>query len=303
MIFLVTGLFLVTIQIVISFRINGISINGQDNLEQLEALNADVISIGSSRCLTSFMPRAFEKNGINICNLGLHGHSSLTFVEMRFNDYNFRNEESPQVVILNVDAFVSVKKEHKMFMKDRFARYAFFPETKDLKMLDYFGFNWSERFIPAFAMLKYRKIWDAIFLNNQSQWLTIGMETEAKSICNVENKFTDEAIKNVIRAKNCDNSLMKELSRLNIKFKKMGITLLAVQVPIFETIYNNRFAATQKICQVAGVPFIDFAIERYNKDCSLFKDMNHLNTKGARVISDSVARYIKTNMLIKSKKS
>ena len=83
----------------------------------------------------------------------------------------------------------------------------------------------------------------------------------------------------------------------------MGITLVAIQVPVFETIYNNRFKATEKICQDAGVPFIDLAIERYNKDCSLFKDLNHLNTKGAQLISDSVARYLQSNLLIKSKTS
>ncbi len=291
------------LQLLISIRIKGKSINGQDNLDQIIDVNADVISIGSSRCLTSFTPSIFEGKGLTMSNLGLHGHSSLTFVDIRFEDYLSRNKIAPKFILINVDAFITVKKEHKMFMKDRFARYAFLPKSKDLKMLNYFGFNWSERYIPAYALLKYRKLWDALFLNNQSSWLTIGMETESNSICDRENKSPGEEIKKAIRSEKIDIDLTLELSRLNVKYKNLGITLIAIQVPVFESIYNNRFKATKKICQDAGVPFIDLAVEQYNKDCSLFKDLNHLNTKGARLISDSVARYIQSNLLTKSKKS
>ena len=141
-----------------------------------------------------------------------------------------------------------------------------------------------------------------MFLNNQSQWLSIGMETESKQICGNECIQSSKELKSIYRKKKVDDLLMNELRALNINYKKMGITLLAVQVPVFQSIYNNRFKATKKICKDAGVPFIDLAIEHYNKDCSLFKDLNHLNTKGARLISDSVARYIQSNLLSKSKK-
>jgi hypothetical protein len=207
------------------------------------------------------------------------------------------------VICINFDVFSVSKKEQSILMKDRFARYAFMPKKADLIMLDYFGFDWAERNIPAYALLKYRKLTDAIFLKNQSQWLLIGMETESKQICGNEQIQSSKELKSIYRKKKDDILLMKELRALNINYKNMGITLLAVQVPVFESIYNKRFTSTEKICQDAGVPFIDFAIKQYNNDCSLFKDLNHLNTKGARLISDSMARYLQPKLLPKRKKS
>jgi hypothetical protein len=299
--FIIYGCYLLALQLLISWRISGKSINGQDNLEQCANRNADVVFVGNSRCITSFMPKRFQNKGIKAINLGLHGHPSLSFVERRISDYLRRNRKQPKVICINFDVFSVSKKEQSILMKDRFARYAFMPKKADLIMLDYFGFDWAERNIPAYALLKYRKLSDAMVLNNQSQWLSIGMETESKQICGNEQIQSSKELKSIYRKKKDDILLMKELRALNINYKNMGITLLAVQVPVFESIYNNRFMATKKICQDAGVPFIDLAFEQYNNDCSLFKDLNHLNTKGARLISDSVARYIQTNMLIKSK--
>ena len=248
------------------------------------------------------MPERFQEKGIKAINLGLHGHPNLSFIEKRISDYLLRNRKKPKVICINFDVFSVSKKEQSILMKDRFARYAFMPKKADLIMLDYFAFNWAERNIPSHALLKYRKLSDAMFLNNQSQWLSIGMETESKQICGNEQIQSSNELKSINRKKKDDNLLLKELRSLNMKYKKLGITMLAVQVPVFESIYNNRFKSTKKMCQDAGVPFIDLAIEQYNKDCSLFKDLNHLNTKGARLISDSVARYIQSNLLSKSKK-
>jgi hypothetical protein len=301
--FIIIGCYLIAIQLLISWRISGVSINGQDNLEQSANRNVEIVFVGNSRCITSFMPKRYQVKGIEAINLGLHGHPSLSFVENRVSDYLKRNKKQPKVICINFDVFTVSKKQKSILMKDRFARYAFMPREENLIMLDYFGFNWAERFIPAFALLKYRKLSDALFLNNQSQWLSIGMETESQQICDNLQIHSSEEVKSNYRKKKDDDILISELRSLDIKFKKMGITLVAIQVPVFETIYNNRFKATEKICQVVGVPFIDLAIERYNNDCSLFKDLNHLNTKGARLISDSVARYLQSNLLIKSKTS
>jgi hypothetical protein len=301
--FTIVACYLFGIQLLLSWRISGKSINGQDNLEQCSNRNTEVIFVGNSRCITTFMPERFQEKGIKAINLGLHGHPNLSFIENRISDYLLRNRKKPKVICINFDVFSVSKKEQSILMKDRFARYAFMPEKKDLIMLDYFGFDWAERNIPAYAILKYRKLLDAMILNNQSQWLSIGMETESKQICGNEQIQSTKELKSIFRKKKDDILLMKELRALNIYYKKMGITLLAVQVPVFETIYNNRFKTTKKICQDAGVPFIDLAIEQFNKDCSLFKDLNHLNTKGSRLISDSVAIYLKSNLLAKSKKS
>lgn len=300
--FIIIVCYLIGIQLLISSRISGKSINGQDNLEQCAKINADVVFVGNSRCITSFMPNRFQNQGMKAINLGLHGHPSIGFVDVRISDYLQRNRKKPKIICINFDVFSVCKKEQSILMKDRFARYAFMPKKADLIILDYFAFNWAERNIPSYALLKYRKLSDAMFPNNQSQWLLIGMETESKQICGNEQIQSSKELKAIYRKKKDDNLLMKELSDLNIKYKNMGITLLAVQVPVVESIYNNRFKATKKMCQDAGVPFIDLAIEQYNKDCSLFKDLNHLNTKGARLISDSVARYIQSNLLSKSKK-
>lgn len=285
-------IYLIALQMLISWRIEGKSVNGQDNLEQCANVNAALVFIGNSRCITSFMPEVFSKKKISAINLGLHGHPSLNFIEVRINDYLTRNKRLPKLICFTLDVFSEPSSKHSILMKDRFARYAFIPKSNDISMLDYFEFNFAERYIPAFSMLKYRKIWDALLLNNQSQWLEIGMESESISICGTENNLPTQDLLKIYRPQHQDEKLVKDLKILKNKYQKLGVKMVAVQVPVYKSIYNQRFLATHSICQKAGIPLLDLAIPQYNSECSLFKDLNHLNTNGASKISDSLAKFI-----------
>ena len=291
-IFILLFVYLTLLQLVISLRVYNKSINGQDNLNQIFNCNADVICVGNSRCITTFMPSVFKSRGISLVNLGLHGHPSLNYIDTRISDYLARNIKKPKLVLITIDVFTS-SNDKSSNMKDRFARYAFLPNNIDMKIVNYFDFNLAEKYIPSYALLKYRKVWDALLLNNQSQWLKFGMETESSSICDNESTFSKNVIIANYRDKKYDNFLSTQLLMLKNKYNKMGIELIAIQVPVFETVFNNRFNSTKIICKNANVNCIDLAINNFNRDCSLFKDLNHLNTKGAKIVSDSIANFLK----------
>jgi hypothetical protein len=284
--------YLAVLQIIISIRVNGKTINGQDNLEQCHNKNADIVFLGNSRCITTFMPSIFNAKGLKAVNLGLHGHPSVRFAKLRLENYIKRNSVNPKVVIINLDAFSAVYNEPSLIMKDRFARYAFLPEKMNRELLTYFNFNFLDTYVPSFALLKYRKIWDALLLNNVSQWPEIGMETETTEICSSLNKLKSRALMKEYRNKKMDPTLIKELDEFNKELASKQIQLIAVQVPVYETIYNSRFIDTRQICDRSSTTFIDFAIPKFNSDCSIFKDLNHMNTKGARIISDSLSKFI-----------
>ena len=289
---LATLALLCVIQIVVSIRIHGVTVNGQDNLEQVERANADVIFIGNSRCLTTFVPSVFKTYGINGLNLGLHGHANINYILCRYRDYRLRDNRAPKIVVINLDPFSS-SDEHADYRKDRFARYAFLPKVADTIMLNYFRFNFAERYIPAYAILKYRMFFDCILLNNRSEWVKSGMELAPHKLCESkdDSSFADQLFL-TFRPKDRDSLLTSQLIVLRSRLAQDGVKLVAVQVPVYRKIYNARFEDTKRICASAGVPLLDFCDSTFDNDCSIFSDYDHLNKEGAMIISNLTARKI-----------
>lgn len=279
-------LFFLVLQFFISLRIQNISINGHDNLDQVHS-KANLIFLGSSRCLTSFDPAIFKTQGLNSVNLGLHGNGSIEFVKYRYLNYIATTHNTPKYAIVTIDPFTTIEKNGSI-MKDRFARYCFNANPKDSGILNYFGFTKLEKVLPVYAILKYRKIWDIIFLNNKSTWEKIGMETSEETICSKTNYNLNPGHRGISQ----DHQLISKLKSLNRLFLSHGTQILIVQIPIYKNSAIHKFNRTKQICSEASVPFLNFCNSEYNDDCTIFADLIHLNKKGAQLISQKCALKI-----------
>ena len=285
------------LQLIISIRINNKSVNGQDNLDQTSNINADILFIGNSRCITSINPAVFKNEGLSVVNLGLHGHPNMSYVVSRLNHYLRNNSKKPRIVLFNLDPYSCNGKSK--FMKDRFARYAFGNSLKYHELTDYFDFDYCEKYVPAYALLKYRKIFDCLFLNNRSTFLQLGFESNTGDLC--LEKFSKNEIDEHIslyRKRSEDFDLKKEITQLQDFCNSHKIKLIGFQLPVYQIIRTKNFDQTKHLADQLGLTFFDLGSLQHSNNCSLFKDKNHLNSKGADYFSAKIAKSLRNNQLI-----
>lgn len=286
-------------QILLSLKISGKSVSENDNLDLTSNINADLLFLGSSRCWAHFDPYFFDKTyKIRSVNIGVNGHSELTMAIVRLKHYLSGNRP-PKFVILSFDPFISAGSETNntnFFLKNEFARYSFFPSTKDLLFVNYFKFNFAEKYIPLYSIFKYRLLDDCISIQNNDFNTTNSnhindelWDTIAKPIHKSAKKyyFNDNQI----------DSISKALGKLNNLCSKSNIKLICIQTPVYKSIYDNiAFTNTRLICRKLNVPFVDVNEKFFRNNINLFYNSNHLNKKGV----EQMNQFFKKNVLIES---
>lgn len=278
---------LLILQIIISNRIIDKSVNGQDNLEQTICKNPDVIFLGSSRILATINPNLFREHKIRCENLGAHGQG-IRFAIARYKNYLAKNLKSPRIIVCSLEPIF--ESGFSTFMKDRFSRYCWNSSPKDSQLLNYFRFNWLEKNIPSYSVLKYRKFWDCVLLNNQSSWLSDGMEHRFGEICS-EQKSNAEFVSigyNLLE-------MGEQIQILKILASQNNAKLIFLQLPFYHQ--NNpatirQFNLTNKICDRYSLDIINLYDDKYNTDCSIFADPYHFNSKGSDIITKEVLQVI-----------
>ena len=253
-------LLLILFQAIISFRIKGKTVTGHDNLEQTSNINADLVFIGSSRCWAHFDPKFFDSvYKLKSVNIGVDGHSEISMAIIRFKDYLSRNN-APQFLIYSFDPFInagSITENTNFVHKNNFARYAFFPYKKDMSILNYFKFDFNEKYIPMYAIFKYKLLTDAIFLNNVDNSVQKGYEFHDEKWDTISNPINNKA-KRFFFKKSDITSIKKSLGLLKNLCLENNIKLLCIQTPVYKTIQvDSTFLETKIICSSLNIPFID----------------------------------------------
>ena len=236
---------LFTLQIIVSNIIDNKSINGQDNLDQTTGKKSEVLFFGSSRILASINPKILLDARVKSENLGSSGQG-IRFAIARYRNYLAKNHKSPKIIVCSMEPLF--ESGDSRFEKDRFARYCWNANPNDTPILNYFKFNWCERNIPLYALLKYRKIWDCIFLNNRSSWLKEGMEIpSSNSLCATSPKrFDFNTIKYNLNQIETQIQIFKNLAETN------SAKLIFIQLPFYRYPIdspNNQFELTEHICK------------------------------------------------------
>lgn len=267
------------LQVIISMKIRNESLNGIDNLEQTANVNADLVFLGSSRCWVQFDPSFFDKNfKIKSVNIGVNGHSEIAMSILRLKNYLSKNKP-PKFAILNFDPLMSAGSEadnSNFCDKDIYARYSFFPYKENQNFVDYFKFDSSEKYIPLYALFKYKMLDDCLA---KTQEYTKDHIVD-KKWDTIHNPITN-TMKEKYFTKNQMGDIANSLSELNHLCKKNNIKLLCIQAPVYKSIYEeSSFKNSALICKRLNIPFVDVNTESLRNNINYFYSPTHLNKEG-----------------------
>jgi hypothetical protein len=296
MILLLLGISLV-LQLGITYKIRNKTINGQDNFHVIKGQNNDLVFLGSSRCSEHFDPKFFKDSlGLKSVNLGVNGHGDLTMQTIRLK-YYLRNNVPPRVAVLNFDPIstygpYNIEDNNNFIEKNYYARYAFYPVNEDTMLVKYFHFTWPEKYIPMYALLRYRAILDCITMRGGKDWLNNGFQKHTTTWDTVRYPvITKEFFKNYLPFVKDKDSIKSHLAVFNNYCKANNIKLVCVQSPVYKAIYDSvSFSVLKPICNSLGILFIDTNEPYINRDINNFADADHLNTTGIPKMLNIIAK-------------
>lgn len=279
---LITIIVVFVIQIIISIRISGKPVKGYDNWDSLSDKNAELVLLGSSRCWVHFDPSFFEKKyHLKTINLGMNGHSELTAIQLRLENYLSKNSK-PKYAILSFDPFVhpgDLNNNTNFTDKDKYAQFAFFPSKENTPLVNYFQYSKTEKYVPLYAIFKYQLLKDCLLLN-KTNIFPKGYGENTDNWDTIKHPLSDEVKKFFIK----DNEYPKLKKQLFI-FKKFcqqhNIKLICIQTPICKTLSNHKkFKESVAFCKNLDIPIIDANYTEISSNTSNFYNSNHLNLNG-----------------------
>lgn len=272
---------ILVIQIAISTRIKGKSVTGFDTLDTTENINADLVFIGSSRCWAHFDPNFFEENyNLKSVNIGMSGFSEIEPTKLRLKNYLAKNKK-PKYVIFNIDPFLkaTIKKNKNLINKNSYSVYAFLPSKKNLAIVNFYKFNNYEKYIPLYAIFKYKILFDCLTLNKSNSFPN-GFESNDE-IWN-QKKYPSSAInKNFFFKQNETHKITDALEELKLLCKENNIQLICIQTPVYKSTYDTKaFEIPKTICKKLNIPFIDLSNSYIKDKMNYFYNDIHLNKNG-----------------------
>ena len=285
---------LTIVQLLISYRIKGKLVSGNDNWDTTANINADLVLLGSSRCWVHFDPTFFEEEfNLKTVNLGMSGHSKLSAIQLRLENYLAKNK-APKFVIVSFDPFTKPQNNlpnKSLIDKNKYSRFAFMPTKENEALVNYFGFNSEEKYVPLYAIFKYKLLGDCITLN-KSNLYPKGFEMNDEVWDTTKSPVNDE-MKKYFFKENEIQILKKQLNDFNLFCKKKNIKLICIQTPVYKVLYNEKnFEQSISICRNNNIKIIDANYEKIRNNSDYFYNTNHLNKNGV----------IEMNKLLKNEK-
>ncbi len=282
------------LQLLISFRIKDKAVTGYDNWDTTSNVNADLVLLGSSRCRAHFDPRFFEKTyHLKTVNLGMNGHSELTAVQLRLENYLSKNK-APKYAILNFDPATipgNTETNTNFTNKNNYSRFAFFPSKENSDLVNYFKFDNCEKYIPLYALFKYQLFEDCVTLK-KSNVFPEGFELNDEKWDTIKQPISDINKKHYFKSEEIP-AVAKALNEFDKLCKKNNIKLICIQTPVYKVAYDEKvFAAPKLICERLKIPFIDIDTAYIRNNTNYFYNAIHLNKNGV----------IEINKLLKNEK-
>jgi hypothetical protein len=293
-------LFGIALQVLISWKISDQNLRGNDTL-QVKDVNADLVFLGNSRCWDHFDPHFFDKAfGLKSINLGIGGHSEIELATMRLENYLGKNEP-PKFIILNLDPFAKSdphNAQNNFIQKKDYARYAFFPNKHDLPILDFFKYDTAEKYLPLYALFKYKTFKDCLFPKKQNPFLQYGyenMEEHWDTVKHPVKKVTARVTPHYYKDQDLP-AISVGLKQLHHVCQSHGIVLICIQTPVYKSIYNEKtYKKAAAMAKDLGIPFLDLTTTEFRNDISLFYNANHMNRRGV----EKMNAYLKNNDSLK----
>ncbi len=282
----------VVFQVLLFLRIQNKSIAHHDTLDITSHINADLVLMGNSRCWSHLDPAFFkEEFKLKSVNLGTVGHPELSIAYARLKDYLAYNRP-PKFALLNVDPFTNggdlSKPNENMINKDAFARYAFAPLNKDWETVKHFGFNNWEKYVPLYAIFKYKNFSKIVNPNFNSLYVTYGYSKKDIQWDTIKIPINGENKKNFRIHKDFKN-VKNMLDKLNKLCRDNNIQLICIQSPVHKSIHEEHiFEVAGKITNDLNIPFVNANYESIRVDINYFQDSNHLNLDGVTAMNQKL---------------
>lgn len=279
------------LQALLSWRMRDKILLGSDNLH-LHDQQADLVLLGSSRCWAHFDPNFFEKEfGTKAINIGMSGHSEIDLNRLRLESYLAKNKK-PSFVIFNFDPMASpdsVNQGENYVLKDIYARYAFWPDPYNAPILDFLRYNWAEKYIPGFALIKYKMVLPALRPPKEVAYVTYGYENTMRHWDTVAQPPSG-VMKQYFFKDNDVPAISRALAALKKTCDDNHIKLLCIQTPIYKSAYDAKaFARSGAICKQLGVDFLDTDSEAFRNCIDCFYNSNHMNRTGVEKMNAVLA--------------
>jgi len=286
------------IQCAASYRMKGREVlNLYDNFHVRYPERADLLFMGSSRCITHYSPKKFnEFFHCKSLNLGIDGHSELDMHLLKLQSY-LKHNQPPKLVLLNYDIFINSNgygEERNKVHKDYFSRYAFRPFSESTAIIDYFGYNLAEQYFPSYALLRYQMLPDIMSMNGEYKWRNEGYERHDE---NWDTECHPVKLIDTIMGFNSDE-YVSNLQKVLFSFKKLcedhQISLLLVQSPVYQPVFEKQpMKVPEALARNLGFSFFDFNRSPLNSEIENFYNANHLNAGGVdrffqNMIKDSI---------------
>ena len=289
------------LQAAISLRIKNKTVTGYDNWDTTSNANADLVLLGSSRCWAHFDPTFFKENyHLKTVNIGVNGHSELTASILRLENYLAKNK-APKFAILSFDPLTtsgSFDDNNNFTNKDNYARFAFMPSEENHDLVAYFKFDVYEKFIPLYALFKYRLFQDCITLKN-SNIFKEGFEQNDEKWDTIKYPVSDVMKKHFVKSTEI-NAVKKRLNALKLLCQKNKIQLIGIQTPVYKILYNQGlFDKSAEICKSVGIPFIDVSTSPIRYNIANFYNSTHLNKNGIIEMNKLLKNETELNTIFK----
>ncbi len=276
-------------QLAITIRIKGKTTNGHDNFTAIRNQKNDLVFLGSSRCTDHFVPRIFNENlGITSMNLGVNGHADLPIFLLRLK-YYLKYNPPPKYVVLNFDPLcvpgpLDFKGNIHLNGKHFFSRYAFAAEEDNKLLTTYFNYNFAEKYVPLYAILRYKMLSSCITMADGATWLRNGyMKNDG---------YLDTSVLDMKKIGNIDgykefgqmyDSIKTQLLYFKTYCSENKINLICLQSPVFKIVhYKESFGLTGQMCKELDIRFIDANDPSLINYPVNFLDPLHLNTIGVQ---------------------
>jgi hypothetical protein len=287
-------LLIFVLQAILSLSIKNISIDRHDNLDLTLNNNSDLIFMGSSRCFAHFAPSFFDDYfNLKSTNIGMDGHAELSMTYFRLLDY-LKGNTPPKYALLNFDPFTIAGDLQKaspiIYNKDKFSRYAYVTFNKEWETVRHFGYNNLEKYLPLYAIFKYRKL--PLYLSKKY----VGVSRFEKYGYGFNNREWDTLKHPEIKNTQIQYPLIqqqlkvkKALIQLNDLCASYGIKLICIQTPVHESIFSKSlFNVPKRICEDINIVFIDVNYESIRSERKNFYNSNHLNTSGIAAMNNKL---------------
>ncbi|GAA4468285.1 hypothetical protein GCM10023093_25540 [Nemorincola caseinilytica] len=276
------------VQALITVRIKNKTTTGHDHLTIYPGEKFDILFLGSSRCADHFIPGVFKQDvGLTSLNMGCIGHADIPSFLLKLN-YYLLYHPAPRYVIMNFDLATingpqDPAQNRNYLAKHYFARYAFFAEPHNEMVSQYFGFNLAERYLPMYAILKYKMLGDCITMKDGRNWMKKGY-LEQGGVWN----FDPVKQKDAVSRGHADTFRIRyapikdQMRYVKDLCAKNGSKLICVHTPLFSMVYEDKgFELPGQMCRELDIPYIDMHRNTIPDSVVYFSDMLHLNETGA----------------------